>query len=150
MDRAHRIGQKKTVQVFRLVTTDTMEEKMIERQSLKLKLDSMIIQKGRLAPKNQALGKDEMQDMVNYGADGIFAVGNELCDQDIDTLIDEGKNRAHAMQDEAAAKMKDKMNMADFELNTMNLYQFEDVDYAKQKRDEAQLKVDEYLRDMIT
>lgn len=88
--------------------------------------------------------------MVNYGADGIFAVGNELCDQDIDTLIDEGKNRAHAMQDEAAAKMKDKMNMADFELNTMNLYQFEDVDYAKQKRDEAQLKVDEYLRDMIT
>ena len=54
------------------------------------------------------------------------------------------------MQDEAAAKMKDKMNMADFELNTMNLYQFEDVDYAKQKRDEAQLKVDEYLRDMIT
>ena len=40
----------------------------------------MIIQKGRLAPKNQALGKDEMQEMVNYGADGIFAVGNELCD----------------------------------------------------------------------
>jgi hypothetical protein len=32
----------------------------------------MIIQKGRLAPKNQALQKDEMQDMVNFGADGIF------------------------------------------------------------------------------
>jgi hypothetical protein len=29
-----------------------MEEKMIERQSLKLKLDNMIIQKGRLAPKS--------------------------------------------------------------------------------------------------
>ena len=54
------------------------------------------------------------------------------------------------MQVEAQEKMKDKMNMADFELNTMNLYQFEDVDYAKQKRDEAQIKVDEYLRDMIT
>ena len=40
--------------------------------------------------------------------------------------------------------------MADFEFNTMNLYEFEDVDYAKQKREEAQLKVDEYLRDMIT
>ena len=33
---------------------------MIERQTMKLKLDSMIIQKGRLAPKNQAMGKDEM------------------------------------------------------------------------------------------
>jgi hypothetical protein len=29
-----------------------MEEKMIERQTLKLKLDNMIIQKGRMAPKN--------------------------------------------------------------------------------------------------
>ena len=43
MDRAHRIGQTKVVQVFRLITQNTMEEKMIERQSLKLKLDSMII-----------------------------------------------------------------------------------------------------------
>lgn len=43
MDRAHRIGQTKIVQVFRLVTPNTMEEKMIERQSLKLKLDNLII-----------------------------------------------------------------------------------------------------------
>ena len=103
-----------------------------------------------MAPKNQAMGKDEMQDMVNYGADGIFAVGNELCDQDIDKLIDEGRARANNLQAQAAESMKDKMNMADFEMNTMNLYQFEDVDYAKQKREEAQMKVDEYLREMIT
>jgi SWI/SNF-related matrix-associated actin-dependent regulator of chromatin subfamily A member 5 len=31
MDRAHRIGQTKVVQVFRLITTNTMETKMIER-----------------------------------------------------------------------------------------------------------------------
>ena len=43
MDRAHRIGQTRIVQVFRLITVNTMEEKMIERQTLKLKLDSMII-----------------------------------------------------------------------------------------------------------
>ena len=91
MDRAQRIGQTKIVQVYRLITVNTMEEKMIERQTLKLKIDSMIIQKGRLAPKNQALGKDEMQDMVNYGADGIFQVGDSLDDKDIDTLIREGE-----------------------------------------------------------
>jgi SWI/SNF-related matrix-associated actin-dependent regulator of chromatin subfamily A member 5 len=84
MDRAHRIGQKKVVQVFRLVTTDTMEEKMIERQSLKLKLDTMIIQKGRLAPKQANMGKEEMADMVNYGADAIFTVGSNVNDKDID------------------------------------------------------------------
>jgi len=123
---------------------------MIERQTMKLKLDSMIIQKGRLAPKNTTLGKDEMQDLVNYGADGIFAVGSELCDDDIDALIEEGKRRAMNLQNEAAEKMKDKMNMADFEMNTMNLYEFEDVDYMKEKRQAAQLKVDEYVRTMIT
>ncbi len=31
MDRAHRIGQKKIVHVFRLITENTMEEKMIEK-----------------------------------------------------------------------------------------------------------------------
>ena len=55
MDRAHRIGQKKVVQVFRLITKNTMEIKMIERQTMKLKLDSLIIQKGRIAPKSQGL-----------------------------------------------------------------------------------------------
>jgi SNF2 family DNA or RNA helicase len=39
MDRTHRIGQKKNVFVYRLVTKDSVEEKLIERQAIKLKLD---------------------------------------------------------------------------------------------------------------
>jgi SWI/SNF-related matrix-associated actin-dependent regulator of chromatin subfamily A member 5 len=74
-----------------------MEEKMIERQSLKLKLDNMIIQKGRLAPKSQGLQKEEMIDMVNYGADAIFEVGDNLNDKDIETLIREGELKATAL-----------------------------------------------------
>jgi len=31
MDRAHRIGQKKQVRVYRLITKNTMEEKMVEK-----------------------------------------------------------------------------------------------------------------------
>jgi SWI/SNF-related matrix-associated actin-dependent regulator of chromatin subfamily A member 5 len=53
MDRAHRIGQKKQVNVYRLVTQNTMEEKIIQKQTMKLKLDTLIIQKGRMAPKTQ-------------------------------------------------------------------------------------------------
>merc|ERR1719341_2145194 len=49
MDRAHRIGQKKQVRVFRFIHENTMEEKLIERAEVKLKLDKMVIQQGRLA-----------------------------------------------------------------------------------------------------
>mgnify|MGYP003332151632 CR=1 FL=1 len=46
-DRAHRIGQKKQVHIYRLVTQDTIEEKILERAELKLRLDAVIIQQGR-------------------------------------------------------------------------------------------------------
>ena len=40
--------------------------------------------------------------------------------------------------------------MIDFEMNSMNLYNFEDVDYAKQRREEESLKMSELVRQMIT
>lgn len=44
MDRAHRIGQKKPVKVFRFITESTVEERIIERATRKLKLDALVIQ----------------------------------------------------------------------------------------------------------
>ena len=46
-DRAHRIGQTKPVQVYRLVTTGSVEEKMVERALFKLKLDAVVVQQVR-------------------------------------------------------------------------------------------------------
>ena len=87
-----------------------------------------------------------MQDLVNYGADAIFQVGDNLNDKDIDTLIREGEEKAMALQNKAAAISKEKLDIANFELNSMNLYSFEDVDYQKQRREEENIKMDELVR----
>ena len=73
MDRAHRIGQKKQVKVFRMVTENTVDEKIVERAAVKLRLDRMVIQQGRLQESKQNLGKDEMLNMIRHGAKQIFA-----------------------------------------------------------------------------
>ena len=138
MDRAHRIGQTKQVRVYRLITKNTMEEKMVEKQTMKLKLDSLIIQKGRMAPKNTGMGKDDLVDMVNYGADAIFEIGSNCDDEDIDDMIKSGEDRALNLQIQAEEVLKEKFDMVNFEMNSCNLYQFEDVDYLKEKRKYAE------------
>ena len=72
-DRAHRIGQKKTVRVYRLITEKTVEEKIIERAEKKLLLDAVVIQQGRLASSNNKISTREMASIVTYGADFIFS-----------------------------------------------------------------------------
>lgn len=57
MDRAHRIGQKKQVRVFRFITEGAVEEKIVERADRKLYLDAVVIQQGRLLEKNKKLSK---------------------------------------------------------------------------------------------
>ncbi|XP_053993731.1 uncharacterized protein LOC128884386 isoform X2 [Hylaeus volcanicus] len=42
--RAHRIGQTKTVQIYRLVTKDTIEERILERAKCKMVLDTLVVQ----------------------------------------------------------------------------------------------------------
>ncbi|ORX91214.1 hypothetical protein LY90DRAFT_445531 [Neocallimastix californiae] len=43
--RVHRIGQTKTVQIYRLITANTYEREMFDRAGLKLGLDKAILQK---------------------------------------------------------------------------------------------------------
>jgi hypothetical protein len=115
-----------------------MEKKMVEKQSMKLKLDPMIIQKGRVAPKNTGFQKEDYQDMVNYGADAIFEIGSDIDEMDLEKMIEEGEQRVQTLNKEAEDLMKEKFNMVNFEMNPCNLYEFEDIDYLKEKRKDAE------------
>lgn len=115
MDRAHRIGAKKPVQVFRFVTEGTIEEKIIERADRKLFLDAAVIQQGRLAEQNSSLEKNELMKMVRFGADEILnGKGGRYTDEDIDALIARGEERTSEMQ--AKLQTDAKHNLANFSL----------------------------------
>lgn len=45
-DRAYRLGQKNSVQVYKLILEDTVEEKIVELQEKKSELSELVIQEG--------------------------------------------------------------------------------------------------------
>jgi SWI/SNF-related matrix-associated actin-dependent regulator of chromatin subfamily A member 5 len=104
MDRAHRIGQTKQVVVYRFVTENAIEEKVLERAAQKLRLDQLVIQQGRaqIAAK-AAANKDELLNMIQHGAEKVFQTnggtgalaekGTELNDDDIDEILKHGEQR---------------------------------------------------------
>lgn len=53
-DRAHRIGQTKEVRILRLITADSVEEKILQRAQYKLDMDGKVIQAGKFDQKTSA------------------------------------------------------------------------------------------------
>merc|ERR1719215_2310793 len=133
MDRAHRIGQKKPVQVFRFTTEGTVEEKIIERADRKLFLDAAVIQQGRLAEQMGKTDKSDLMHMVRFGADQILnSKGGTYTDEDIDALIAKGEERTESIN--AKIKTDAQHNLATFSLmgeEETNIMTFQGEDYSK-------------------
>jgi SNF2 family DNA or RNA helicase len=83
--RAHRIGQRRAVNIYRLVTSNTVEENILERAKQKLILDHLVIQSmdttGRtvlegIAPAAKVggdIGKQDLAAILRFGAEELFA-----------------------------------------------------------------------------
>lgn len=103
MDRAHRIGQTKQVMVFRFVTENAIEEKVIERAAQKLRLDQLVIQQGRSSNKNTSIGNsnDDLLSMIQYGAKDLFEKGSNSqknsLDLDIDEILKKGEEKTASL-----------------------------------------------------
>ncbi|XP_046551692.1 LOW QUALITY PROTEIN: TATA-binding protein-associated factor 172-like [Haliotis rubra] len=65
MDRAHRIGQKKVVNVYRLITRGTLEEKIMGLQKFKLTIANTVITQDNSSL--QTMGTDQLLDLFTLG-----------------------------------------------------------------------------------
>lgn len=136
-DRAHRIGQTKPVAVYRLVTEESVEEKIVERAMMKLKLDAVVVQQGRLQDKSTALSKAEMLEMVQFGASNAFRTDDAeaLTDEDIDAILERGVAKTKALTKAVEEKVGDgSSGLLDFSLDgSKALRTFEGVDYTEDR-----------------
>ncbi|XP_028060235.1 protein CHROMATIN REMODELING 5 isoform X2 [Camellia sinensis] len=103
MSRAHRIGQQEVVNIYRFVTSKSVEEDILERAKKKMVLDHLVIQKlnaeGRLekkeAKKGSSFDKNELSAILRFGAEELFKEDKNdeeskkrLLSMDIDEILE--------------------------------------------------------------
>uniref|UniRef100_A0A8C3YTK8 Chromodomain helicase DNA binding protein 1 n=1 Tax=Catagonus wagneri TaxID=51154 RepID=A0A8C3YTK8_9CETA len=109
--RAHRIGQKKQVNIYRLVTKGSVEEDILERAKKKMVLDHLVIQRmdttgktvlhtGSAPSSSTPFNKEELSAILKFGAEELFKEpeGEEQEPQEMD--IDEILKRAETHENE--------------------------------------------------
>ncbi|KAL8162672.1 hypothetical protein V2J09_014161 [Rumex salicifolius] len=75
-DRAHRIGQKKEVRVFVLVSVGSIEEVILERAKQKMGIDAKVIQAGLFNTTSTAQDRKEMLEEIMRR--GTSSLGNDV------------------------------------------------------------------------
>jgi ATP-dependent helicase STH1/SNF2 len=86
-DRAHRIGQKNEVRILRLITSNSVEEKILERANYKLDMDGKVIQAGKFDNKSTEHERDAMLRVMLESAEAAESLEQEEMDDDDLNLI---------------------------------------------------------------
>uniref|UniRef100_A0A8C6KMZ6 Chromodomain helicase DNA binding protein 1 n=1 Tax=Nothobranchius furzeri TaxID=105023 RepID=A0A8C6KMZ6_NOTFU len=137
--RAHRIGQKRQVNIYRLVTKSSVEEDIIERAKKKMVLDHLVIQRmdttGKTvlhtgaAPSSSApFSKEELSAILKFGAEELFKEpeGEEQEPQEMD--IDEILKRAETRENDPGPSTVGEELLSQFKVANFSMMDDEDID----------------------
>ncbi|KAL1853772.1 transcriptional regulator [Paecilomyces lecythidis] len=88
-DRAHRIGQKNEVRILRLISSNSVEEKILERAQFKLDMDGKVIQAGKFDNKSTNEERDALLRTLLESAEAADQLGDqdEMDDDDLNEIM---------------------------------------------------------------
>ncbi|XP_061836669.1 chromodomain-helicase-DNA-binding protein 1 [Nerophis lumbriciformis] len=137
--RAHRIGQKRQVNIYRLVTKSSVEEEIIERAKKKMVLDHLVIQRmdttGKTvlhtgtAPSSSApFNKEELSAILKFGAEELFKEleGEEQEPQEMD--IDEILKRAETRENDPGPSTVGEELLSQFKVANFTMMDEEEIE----------------------
>merc|ERR1711988_883980 len=105
-DRCHRIGQTKPVMVYRLVTANTMDQKIVERAAAKRKLEKMIIHKSKF----KAGAENVKSSLQSISAQELLTL---LDSKDyIGSMVANDKYNGQVFSDEQLTKLLDRSDLS--------------------------------------
>lgn len=91
MDRAHRIGQKKVVNVYRLITRDTLEERIMGLQEFKLNIASTVINQQNSGL--MSMGTDQILDLFSASTTELAPEEPKKTEEHLDATGNLGGNK---------------------------------------------------------
>ncbi|KAF7546962.1 hypothetical protein G7046_g9153 [Stylonectria norvegica] len=98
-DRAHRIGQKNEVRILRLISSNSVEEKILERARYKLDMDGKVIQAGRFDNKSSETDRDAMlRTLLETAELAESGEQEEMDDDELNMMLARGEHEIGVFQ----------------------------------------------------
>jgi len=86
-DRAHRIGQKHEVRILRLITSDSIEEYILQKAQQKLDIDGKVIQAGKFDQKSTSEEQEALLRKLLETEDSQDVQADDLTDLQLNKLL---------------------------------------------------------------
>lgn len=163
MARAHRIGQKNHVMVYRFVSKDTVEEEILERAKRKMVLEYAVISMGvtyqkKTTESEKDASSAELSAILKFGAGNMFKDNNnqkKLEDMNLDDVLNHAEDHVGAEAQFSQSHLGGEDFLRQFEVTDYKAdVKWDDIippeELAKIKAEEQKRKEEEFMSEQIS